>query len=142
MVVVVVYIQNWWVGFVIWLVTWFLKDTSKKKIWNNPDSFVILKLFCLNNLIKYLVVFSANLGDLLIFIPSPSSLFNPNSLFWKSYFFKFHSVKIRKRFYKKTQISASLNEPILTLNSWFSACFNLVQLCLRRINNYTSLFSN
>lgn len=57
-----------------------LKDTSKKSVWNNPDSIVILKPFCLNNLIKYLAVFSADLGDLLLIIPSPSSLYNPNSL--------------------------------------------------------------
>ena len=31
---------------------------------NNPDSIVILKPFCLNNLIKYLVVFSADLAPI------------------------------------------------------------------------------
>ena len=57
-----------------------LKDTSKKSVWNNADSIVILKPFCLNNLIKYLAVFSVDLGDLLLIIPSLSSLYNPNSL--------------------------------------------------------------
>ena len=47
-----------------------LKDTYKKSVWNNTDSFVILKPFCLINLIKFLAVFSADLGDLHIIIPS------------------------------------------------------------------------
>ena len=55
-----------------------LKDTSKKSDWNNHDSIVILKQFRLNNLIKYLAVFSADLGDLLLIILSPSSLYSSN----------------------------------------------------------------
>ena len=45
-----------------------LKDIFKKSVWNNTDSIVILKLFCLNNFIKYLAVFSADLGDLLLIV--------------------------------------------------------------------------
>ena len=56
-----------------------LKNTSKKYVWNNPDSIVTLKPFCLNNLIKYLAVFSTDLGDLFLIIPSPSTLYNPIS---------------------------------------------------------------
>ena len=46
------------------------KGTYKNSFWNNPDFFVILKPFCLINLIKFLAVFSADLGDLHIVIPS------------------------------------------------------------------------
>ena len=55
-------------------------NTSKKFAWNNCDSNVILKQCFLNNSIKFFVVFSANLGDLLIKIPRPSSLYKQNSL--------------------------------------------------------------
>ena len=71
-----------------------LKDVSKKSVWNNTDSIDTLKPFCLNNLVKYLAVFLADLGDLLINIPSPSYLYNPNSLSVKLLLFLFHSIKI------------------------------------------------
>ena len=48
-----------------------LKNTSEKSVWNNLDSIVILKPFCLDNLIKYLAVFLADLGDVLLVIPGP-----------------------------------------------------------------------
>ena len=100
-----------------------LKDVSKKSVWNNTDSIDTLKPFCLNNLVKYLAVFLADLGDLLINIPSPSYLYNPNSLSVKILLF---FISFNKNNPIKSQISAPLSDPILTLNNWFELIFSQV----------------